>query len=182
MLPSPGTLFGPATEPDGAIANSSLTVAINRAPSALLPLNEGGPSRSEVEDGWGLGAECHRCRIGVCSSGAGFGVTEVRGRRTYEDDWTSLVVSHLPSAFVDGRWCAGERRRIGRTIASRSRRKPCARDGLRVRDERVSLDGLRVRSVGVCNCGGWYVSGTPRSTRLRMRQGQRQSGENSGAR
>ena len=39
------------------------------------------------------------------------------------------------------------------------------------------LDGLRVRSVGVCNCGGWYVSGSPRSTRLRMRQGQRQSGK-----
>ena len=50
MRPSPGTLFGPATEPDGAIADLSLIVAIDRAPSALLTLNEGGPSGSEVED------------------------------------------------------------------------------------------------------------------------------------
>ena len=86
MRPSPGTLFGSATEPDGAIANSSLTVATDRARSALLPLNEGGPSRSEVDDGWGLGADCHRCLMGVCSSCAGFGVTEDSGRRMYEDD------------------------------------------------------------------------------------------------
>ena len=143
MLPSSsGTLFGSATESEGAIVDSSPTVATDRAPSALLPFNEGGPSRSEVEDRWGLGAECHRCSMGVCSSGASFGVTEDSGRGIYEDNWASHAVSHLPSPFVDGRWCTGERRR--------SRQRPCTGDGRRVQDERVSLDGLSVCSVGVC--------------------------------
>ena len=105
MLPSPGTLFGPATEPEGAIVDSSPTVAIDRAPSALLPLNEGGPSCSEVGDGWGLGAECDRCSMGVCSSGAGVGVTEDRGRRIYtKTTWlrSPSAILQVPSSTADG--------------------------------------------------------------------------------
>ncbi|KAI0702129.1 hypothetical protein C8Q76DRAFT_802418 [Earliella scabrosa] len=45
--------------------------------------------------------------MGICSSRAGFGVTEDRGRRIYEAGLASLAVSHLPSAVLDGRWCAG---------------------------------------------------------------------------
>ena len=108
-----------------------LAGAIDRARSALLPLNWAGHSRSAAENDGVLAP--NRCSMGVRSSGAGFGVTEDSGRRIYEDDWASLAVSHLPGAFLDGRWCAGECRRIGRTIASQSRRKPCGRDGRRVR-------------------------------------------------
>ena len=88
------------------------------------------------------GMTSYRCSMGICSSRAGFGVRENSGRHIFEDDWASLAVSHLAGAFLDGRWCTGERRR--------SRQRPCTGDGRRVQDERVSLDGLSVCSVGVC--------------------------------
>ena len=171
--PSPGTLFGSATEPERANVDWGLALAIYRARSARLPLCSTKPDTRAVGRRTGTGLAQNRCSMGVRSSGAGFGVTEDSGRRIYEDDWALLAVSHLPSAFVDGRWCTGERRRIGsndrQLVKTEAMWKRWASSPGR------NLDGLRVRSVSVCNCGGWYVSGTPRPTRLRMRQGQRQS-------